>query len=146
LIVEKSANKISSDNLFKFLENIESGISPTYFQTSHPNIEASKLVEELETMSGRKLHLTSPREIATLKHKLSISINDEVESPVNNLHAIIPPSLTSPVATEKTTKDVKKYESVPCVTSKTKTPDRVSLSIKTPQKRNSLAHSIELLV
>ncbi len=26
LIVEKTAHKISSDNLFKFLENIESGI------------------------------------------------------------------------------------------------------------------------
>ncbi len=95
-------------------------------------------------MSGRKLHLTSPREIATLKHKLSISINDEVESPVNNLNVVIPPSLTSP--TEKNLKDVKKYESVPCITSKTKSPDRISLSIKTPQKRNSLAHSIELLV
>ena len=102
-------------------------------------------------MSGRKLHLTSPREIATLKNKLSISIPDETESPVNNPNAIIPPSLTSPVSeskvtTEKNLKDVKKYESVSSVPSKTNTPDRASLSIKTPQKRNSLAHSIELLV
>jgi len=129
LIVEKSANKISSENLFKFLEGIES--------------EASKLIEELEIISGRKLHLTSPREIASLKHKLSIntSLIDEIESTNNHLNTIIPPSLASPA-----NKDVKKYESVPCVTSKTKSPERISLSIKTPQKRNSLAHSIELLM